>query len=50
MRAISLTVKDVPAAVDEVTGLTARSGGYLAGSSVRQEGERTIVGLAKQMY
>ncbi|MCX6021020.1 MAG: hypothetical protein NTZ05_04695, partial [Chloroflexi bacterium] len=37
---IALTVKDVPAAVDEVSGLTARSGGYLSGSSVRQEGER----------
>lgn len=39
---ITLTVKDVSASVDEVSGLAARSGGYISGSSVRQEGERTF--------
>lgn len=39
---ITLTVKDVPATVDEVSSLATRSGGYISGSSVRQEGERTF--------
>lgn len=40
--AITLTVKDVPASVDEVSSLAMRSGGYISGSSVRQEDERTF--------
>lgn len=39
---ITLTVKDVPASVDEVSALATRSGGYISGSSVRQEGARTF--------
>lgn len=40
--AITLTVKDVPAAVEEVSQLATQAGGYISDSTVRQEGERTL--------